>query len=115
MSRVIRFRAWDADIKRMVAVEGNIALFSDGKVKLIKPTLTLMQFTGLLDKEGKEIYEGDIVRFYSFDIKKGKVVPFLEHQASDEVVSFEDCTYGEMSHQAAREIIGNEWENPDLL
>src|ERR1035437_4149674 len=66
MTREIKFRAWvgASDDKRMSApfyvIEGerNLNPFFD------EP---LMQFTGLLDKNGKEIYEGDVVKFVAYE------------------------------------------------
>ncbi len=52
--REIKFRAWDSDEKYMQPYKGFVHKVPNGYV--------LMQYTGLLDKSGKEIYEGDVVR-----------------------------------------------------
>lgn len=78
----------------------------------------LMQCTGLKDKNGKLIYEGDIVKFssiYGYGI--------FEIKWSDELVSFgyEDketdfCELGRLYQEAAYvEILGNIYENPEFL
>lgn len=67
--RQIKFRAWDG--KKMIYPDGHkYVLRFDGTIgkfdEIIKQYHTeewkLMQFTGLLDKNGKEIYEGDLLR-----------------------------------------------------
>ena len=56
MSREIKFRIWDK-INRMWLRCFNVNLFDIGDL----PNVELMQYTGLKDKNGKEIYEGDIL------------------------------------------------------
>jgi hypothetical protein len=68
----------------------------------------LMQYTGLNDKNGKEIFERDIVRadFWSFGTKTRKqcTVKYLNEDVAFSISGLEDI-----------EIIGNIYENSDLL
>jgi uncharacterized phage protein (TIGR01671 family) len=121
--RQIKFRAWDVEHKVITPV-ANISFGDDGsaetsvfetapKQKHYRGLVDgengiLMRFTGLKDKNGKEIYEGDIVK-RSF----GRVHDIVWHEFT---ASFRIGRYAitEMVFQKM-EVVGNIYENPDLL
>lgn len=119
--REIKFRAFvkkDKCICKVLAVELNRELdgtlqveYPDGtKITLILCSVELMQYTGIKDKNGKEIYEGDIVQWIDSDGKIRKDNVFFENGAFRICNSnFEIWEYGEL------EAIGNIYENPELL
>ena len=145
--RDIKFRAWDKRTKRLYQVQ-TLQFYGtnntvdacwtngvdfDGESTLGEPELNnlhnleLMQYTGMKDVKGVEIYEGDIVkRTYLFDGAFGKthigeVVYdnyYARHVISKPNKFIEPKTedLGNMlSYKSAYEVIGNIYENPELL
>lgn len=79
----------------------------------VDPT-TLCQFTGLVDKNGKRIWENDIVRNEEGDI--GVVQWFEEHAAFMIWNKTKNCVcYLAENDFSKIEIVGNEFDNPELL
>ena len=115
MSREIKFRIWDK-INRMWLRCFNVNLFDIGDL----PNVELMQYTGLKDKNGKEIYEGDIVKYkFSYDTRLKHISPvkFLETEASfgiKDIYGNEIPLYT-ISANNYFEVIGNIYENKNLL
>lgn len=123
-----KFRAWEPDTKFMndqVRVTSN--RFGDGEILVeatdgfgwieVKPEC-LMQSTGLKDKNGVEIFEGDIVK--NTHNKKIRRVFWNPNRTEFEL--------SEVGHESSRteywslsnpkwsyEIIGNVWETPELF
>ena len=79
--------------------------------------LELMQFTGLKDKNGKEIYEDDIVRTYKpmasgFGDNNIAIVKWIEYDAK---FLFRCKGLGAQDPTGNCEVIGNIYENPELI
>ena len=71
-NREIKFRTWHKELEDMSFSTGNESAFWS-KVTLYQDMYDVMQFTGLTDKNNKEIYEGDII---AGDAISGGVIEF---------------------------------------
>lgn len=117
--REIKFRVWDSEKKKIVPIQRHS--FKTGKsmpygwnVEYIFDDL--MQYTGLKDKNGKEIYEGDIL-LYNNDIKtvvNYKNGAFVRSYENSNIYLLYDSfiTDGCLDNY---EIIGNIYEDKHLL
>lgn len=103
---------------------GNIAFV--GPITSASPKDALehsRQFTGSLDKQGKEIYEGDITKtLYWSDNREGAIckgkVQWNMDDACFEIEWLSGTPYGKtdmLDISSNLEIIGNIWENPEIL
>lgn len=81
----------------------------------------LMMYTGLQDKNGKDIYEGDLVSYTEVDGYKWSTMRLTRDLVTEITVSikteFEEYYGGEDTEISYEniEIIGNKYENPELL
>ena len=133
MSREIKFRAYLKEEKKMVIVE--TIDFTDKSMQylekneiidayLLRTTfledIELMQYTGQKDKNGKEIYEGDILKYnfpYDGRLKHVSPVKFLETEASfgiKDIYGNEIPLYRITANNYS-EVIRNIYENKELL
>lgn len=133
--REIKFRAWDRINKTMNYFDSGVIGFEQIKnycfVKHLLPNdILLLQYTGLKEKRGKEIYEGDIIRFY-FDEQHGIqnkhsiIDKSFFTEMIDSVIFEKGCFFAFnydvedgaflFKYNNCCEIIGNIYENPGLI
>lgn len=106
MNREIKFRAWDG-----IRMTTSGIMFNCSNSSLEVPEgsqMKIMQFTGLKDKNGKEVYESDILSHYDGSI----IVKYEDDYAGFNICySIHECIV--MNDNI--EVIGNIYENSELL
>ena len=126
---ILRYRAWLKEDKEMIDVEeihlenGELDFIGDGITWMCKSNdCVLMQSTGLRDKNGKEIFEGDIIAIEVEDLEapvnakvfcNNDIGVLMFHVFEDN----EDVPMVELleDNSVAFAVIGNIWEDGELL
>jgi hypothetical protein len=136
MNREIKFRAWDKEHRKMWFQDGRAepdfsmdfqggiyhhGFSGDGlREEVKKMDFELMQFTGLKDKNGVEIYEGDVILADSIMIENPILVEWINDSCgfepfSDSKENCHHCGGGINPDSYDIKVIGNIYENPGLL
>ena len=130
--RELKFRAWDTANKRWatesdfkeVGLFVNYYIDGSGKFELQADVnecgygrFEIVEFTGLHDKNGKEIYEGDMITTRLYPLNDGRSHDIYYKDGCFRVrwTMFTLANMFENTHNGDIEVIGNIYENPELL
>lgn len=120
MKREIKLRAWDlVNMVENVSIHEHYWYTVSGGERgpyYDFETYPVMQFTGLIDKNGKEIYEGDIIEHWDNKYIVPNFTPLDRSYQAENVLENHDGSDDWMSMSNVDwEVIGNIYENPELL
>lgn len=132
MSRKVKYRVWDNENKSYndpysyayyaLTQDGRLDFYCHGdRMDEADPDVYFIeQYTGLKDKHGNEIYEGDIVR-WSFKVDRNSELTYTADAVKWKSYAEEEWPYSTISgftlpeSEDGYEVIGNIHENPELL
>jgi len=133
MQRTIKFRAWDKEAKLMLPnVQNHIGTFDTAFGSMLRnERYDLTQYTGLHDRNGTEIYEGDILRYIRFGWRcaghpkdNTDLVTYYKviwdeaecaFKADNKDMTGSLCFDDSRAKRNEIEVIGSIYENPELL
>lgn len=112
--RIIKFRYWNT-VNKIMILNPQMPYKEGWTIEQLfsERGWVWLQFTGLLDKNGKEIYEGDIVRI------SDDFIEIMEWVGDGDWMGEKQPLVGFVHHQSIYkkpiEVIGNIYENPELV
>jgi uncharacterized phage protein (TIGR01671 family) len=115
--REIKFRAWDKQENEMLLNPTEACEYQGFPADTFQEVIEddrfeLMQYTGLKDKNGKDIYEGDIIEYYG---RERIVIGEMEFDDMADTCIY-GWVFGSRQHDPSDSVVaGNIYENPDLL
>ena len=135
MPREVKYRPWDKIDKKMrqvvmldtyskfQTVFFNERTSNNNGYRFSSDKCELMEYTGLKDINDREIYEGDIVKWGHLPGSKEnpvriamvKINPDIQFECLNLETTFEYGCFAYKDTQNALEVIGNIYENPELL
>ena len=118
-----RFRAWlkkkqemDNEIDHISWLEDELYCIGDGITYMVSAEdLVLMQSTGLVDKNGKEIFEGDIVKMSKDVYSEPTYYEVVKHYGGAYCLKSKQHGCELWLRHTDCEVVGNVYENPELL
>ncbi|MEC0719693.1 YopX family protein [Bacillus haynesii] len=128
--REIKFRAWNKELKKFVYSRDVVMILEeDGTLDIhetshwdqdfenVSDEIVLLQYTGLKDKNGREIYEGDVVKGINFNMTRPqRFIGEVEYSYNGYTVKGVKQYTGLRSELNINfEVIGDVYRNPELL
>lgn len=111
MKREIKFRAWDKTSNEMFDHAELLATRHYDLILTNEVDFELMQYVGLKDKNGVEIYEGDIIKT---DVRAGNMKVIYFDTYASFMLEYKGLLYP-LNEGADIEVIGSIYQNPELL
>ncbi|MCM3567875.1 YopX family protein [Neobacillus mesonae] len=118
--REIKYRAWEKSLKEIIPVhEINFEskMINTKSAWRLFDEIELMQYTGLKDKNGKEIYEGDVLKghYYAYGRKRRFIGKVVYGYHGFWLVGVKQYMGMRQDFSSLYEVIGNSFEKPELL
>jgi len=124
---MIKFRAWHRELGRMMSIKNmwfqdshieelelNDAIMND-YITVSPDEIELMQSTGLKDKNGKEIFEGDVVKMAKDVYSEPTYYEVVRHRGGAYRLESKQHGCELWLRHTDCEIVGNVYENPELF